>query len=59
VYWELCKLRPNGKVERSHGANGEEFYSLLIGVVIHNAQLFKGKPSEWKNFYNYCRPMWH
>ena len=43
----------NGKVERSHRTNKEEFYQLLS---------YKGdvdleeKLTEWENFYNYRRP---
>jgi transposase InsO family protein len=48
--------RLNGKVERSHRIDAEEFYRLLDGVVIDDAQVFNDKLREWENFYNYHRP---
>ena len=51
-------MRPrlNGKVERSHRIDAEEFYRLLNGVVIDDAGLFNEKLLEWEHFYNYARP---
>ena len=45
--------RLNGKVERSHRTDKEEFYQLLTstGDVDLNMKL-----EEWQNFYNYHRP---
>ena len=45
--------RLNGKVERSHRTDKQEFYQLLTytGDVDLNAKL-----NEWENFYNYHRP---
>jgi transposase len=45
--------RLNGKVERSHRTDEEEFYQLLTytGDVDLNMKL-----EEWQNFYNYHRP---
>ena len=47
----------NGKVERSHRIDDEEFYQLLdkdgISVDIH---LFNKKLREWEDYYNYDRP---
>jgi transposase InsO family protein len=45
--------RLNGKVERSHRTDKEEFYQLLTytGDVDLNVKL-----EEWQNFYNYHRP---
>ena len=43
----------NGKVERSHRTDKQEFYQLLTytGDVDLQAKL-----AEWENFYNYHRP---
>jgi hypothetical protein len=47
----------NGKVERSHRIDNEEFYQLLdkdgISDDIH---LFNKKLREWENYYNHNRP---
>jgi transposase InsO family protein len=45
--------RLNGKVERSHGTDEQEFYQLLTytGDVDLNEKLL-----EWENFYNFHRP---
>ena len=45
--------RLNGKVERSHRTDKEEFHQLLTytGDVDLNVKL-----EEWQNFYNYRRP---
>jgi transposase InsO family protein len=48
--------RPNGKVERSHRIDAEEFYRLLEGVVVDDAQVFNDKLQGWEDFYNYHRP---
>ena len=40
---------------RSHRSD-EEFYRLLDGVVIDDAEVFNQKLQEWENFYNYNRP---
>ena len=48
--------RLNGKVERSHRIDAEEFYRLLEGVVIDDTELFNDKLQEWEDFYNYHRP---
>ena len=48
--------RLNGKVERSHRIDAEEFYRMLEGVVIDDAQVFNDKLKEWEDFYNYHRP---
>src|SRR5580704_1407711 len=49
--------RLNGKVERSHRVDNEEFYQLLdkhgISDDIH---LFNKKLREWENYYNHHRP---
>lgn len=56
VYIKPATPRLNGKVERSHRIDGEEFYRLLDGVVIDDTELFNDKLEEWENFYNFDRP---
>jgi transposase InsO family protein len=48
--------RLNGKVERSHRIDAEEFYRLLDGAVIDDAKVFNDKLREWEEYYNYHRP---
>jgi transposase InsO family protein len=48
--------RLNGKVERSHRIDAEEFYRLLDGVVIDDPKVFNDKLREWEDCYNYHRP---
>ncbi|MCX5014915.1 helix-turn-helix domain-containing protein [Streptomyces sp. NBC_00555] len=48
--------RLNGKVERSHRIDSEEFYRLLEGQVIDEVSLFNTKLQEWEDYYNYDRP---
>lgn len=48
--------RLNGKVERSHRIDGEEFYRLLEGVMIDDTNHLNDKLQEWENYYNYHRP---
>jgi transposase InsO family protein len=48
--------RLNGKVERSHRIDSEEFYKLLEGEVIDDARLFADKLQQWEDHYNYDRP---
>ena len=56
VYIKPRTPRLNGKVERSHRIDAEEFYRLLEGVVIDDAQVFNDKLREWEDFHNYHRP---
>ena len=56
VYIRPLTPRLNGKVERSHRIDNEEFYRQLDGVVIDSAELFNDKLTEWESFYNYARP---
>ena len=56
LYIQPRTPRLNGKVERSHRIDGEEFYRQLDGVVIDNAKLFNDKFREWEDYYNYDRP---
>ena len=55
VYIKPRRPRLNGKVERSHRIDEEEFYRMLKGVVIDDTQLFNEKLREWEDFYNYQR----
>ena len=52
-YIRVRTPRLNGKVERSHRTDKEEFYQLssYTGDVDLNEKL-----EEWQNFYNYHRP---
>lgn len=56
VYIKPQTPRLNGKVERSHRIDAEEFYRLLDGVAIDDAQVFNDKLKEWEDYYNYHRP---
>jgi transposase InsO family protein len=57
VYIRPRTPRLNGKVERSHRVDEQEFYQLLdkdgISDDIH---LFNDKLREWEDYYNYHRP---
>lgn len=47
----------NGKVERSHRVDDEEFYQLLDkDGVADDIHLFNDKLREWEDYYNYHRP---
>jgi transposase InsO family protein len=56
VYIKPRRPRLNGKVERSHRIDEEEFYRMLDGVLIDDAEVFNDKLREWEDFYNYHRP---
>lgn len=56
VYIKPATPRLNGKVERSHRIDEEEFYRMLDGVVIDDTKLFNEKLQEWEDFYNFNRP---
>lgn len=56
VYIAPATPRLNGKVERSHRVDAEEFYRRLEGVVIDDSELFNERLREWENFYNFDRP---
>jgi transposase InsO family protein len=56
VYIKPATPRLNGKVERSHRIDQEEFYRLLQGVVIDDTELFNDRLQEWERFYNFNRP---
>ena len=53
MYIEPRNSELNGKVERSHRSDKEEFYQLLTytGDVDLNKKLL-----EWENFFNFTRP---
>jgi len=47
----------NGKVERSHRVDDQEFYQLLDkNGVTDDIHLFNQKLREWEDYYNYHRP---
>lgn len=47
----------NGKVERSHRVDDQEFYQLLDqNGISDNIHLFNEKLREWEDCYNYDRP---
>ena len=56
TYIRPATPRLNGKVERSHRIDAEEFYRLLDGAVIDDAGVFNDKLREWEDYYNYHRP---
>ena len=56
VYIKPATPRLNGKVERSHRIDDDEFYRMLEGVVVDNTQLFNVRLQEWEHFYNFERP---
>jgi hypothetical protein len=43
VYIKPATPRLNGKVERSHRIDQEEFYQMLEGVVIDDTELFNDR----------------
>ena len=56
TYIKPATPRLNGKVERSHRIDAEEFYRLLDGIVIDDTGVFNDKLQEWEDHYNYHRP---
>jgi transposase InsO family protein len=55
------KIRPrtprlDRKAERSHRIDSDEFYRLLEGEVIDDANLFTERLRQWEDHYNYDRP---
>jgi transposase InsO family protein len=55
VYIKPATPRLNGKVDRSHRIDQEEFYRMLEGVVIDDTGLFNVRLKEWEDFYNFHR----
>lgn len=56
VYIKPRTPRLNGKVERSHRIDAEEFYRLLDSTLIDDAKVFNDKLQQWEDYYNYDRP---
>jgi transposase InsO family protein len=56
VYIRPATPRLNGKVERSHRIDQDEFYRMLEGIVIDDTALFNDRLQEWETFYNFNRP---
>jgi transposase InsO family protein len=56
VHIKPATPRLNGKVERSHRIDQEEFYRMLEGIVIDDTGLFNTRLKEWEDFYNFHRP---
>lgn len=57
VYIKPRTPRLNGKVERSHRIDDEEFYQMLDqGGISDDIYLFNEKVREWEDYYNYHRP---
>ncbi len=53
VYIKARTPQLNGKVERSHRSDQDEFYQLL---TYKNDVDLEKKLAEWENFYNFARP---
>ena len=57
VYIRPRTPRLNGKVERSHRADDQEFYQLLDKKgITDDIRLFNAKLREWEDYYNFHRP---
>ena len=56
VYIKPATPRLNGKVERSHRIDAEEFYRLLEGITIDDTDMFNDRLREWEDYYNFERP---
>src|SRR3954449_9797488 len=56
VFIKPATPRLNGKVERSHRIDAEEFYRMLDGAVIDDAGVFNDKLKQWEDYYNFERP---
>ena len=57
VYIRPRTPRLNGKVERSHRVDEQEFYQLLDkNGISDDIHLFNEKLREWEDYYNYHRP---
>lgn len=57
VYIKPRTPRLNGKVERSHRVDDQEFYQLLDkNGVRDDIHLFNEKLREWEDYYNFHRP---
>jgi hypothetical protein len=56
IYIKRATPRLNGKVQRSHRIDNEEFYQLLDGVVIDTTNLFRDRLQEREDFYSFDCP---
>jgi transposase InsO family protein len=57
VYIRPGTPRLNGKVERSHRIDDEEFYQVLDrDGISDDIRLFNAKLREWEDYYNFHRP---
>ena len=57
VYIRPRTPRLNGKVERSHRIDDEEFYQVLEDSPVRESiHLFNQKLREWEDYYNFDRP---
>jgi len=56
VYIKPATSRLNGKVERSHRIDADEFCRMLEGVIIDDTDLINERLQEWETFYNFNRP---
>jgi transposase InsO family protein len=57
VYIRPRRPRLNGKVERSHRVDDQEFYQLLDkNGITDDIHLFNEQLREWEDYYNYHRP---
>lgn len=56
TYIRPVPLHLNGKVERSHCIDAEEFYRLLDVVVLDEAGVFNNRLKQWDDYYNFQRP---
>ena len=57
VYIRPASPHLNGKVERSHRIDEQEFYRMLDqNGISDNIHLFNDKLREWEDYYNYHRP---
>ena len=56
VYIKPATPRLNGKVERPHRIDAEEFCRLLEGVTIDDTDMFNDRLREWEDYYNFERP---
>lgn len=56
VYIKPRTPRLNGKIERSHRIDEEEFYRLLKGKIVDSLEDFNFKIKEWQDYYNFERP---
>ena len=57
IYIKPRTPRLNGKVERSHRIDNQEFYQLIDQEGINDdIHLFNKKLREWEDYYNFNRP---